>query len=565
MTVAKDDWTIMVYMASDNNLSVDMAYALKDIREAVKDAKGKINLFAYFDGYTPDVPTSYFDFSEYDNPRRLLSVEVEGKAFPVRNNGNVNENSAQARSVLNFVDWCVNKAEHDGEMGRRAENYALIFSGHSFGFQNIGLMQDESSNYYLSRKKLQWVLKRMTDSEDSLGKGEPILLGKPISILGFDSCVMGMLEVGYEFKDFATTMIASEGTVANAGWTYGKLLGRIARGDGNTVAATAKNLVVDFIADQANYTIGGVSIDMAAWDMTKIQDVAAAFQLLATDLNNCFADENSRLYKQMKRALLQVHWSCQSYMYDQNVDIKDFCGLLLKEAHSLEDELSRGETTMMSDIKRHCLNVMARVDECVILSGFCGGAFQYSNGMSLFFPWTWMAYNVSQESYESLDFVNVTRTEQSAGNVWNKFLKNYLGNVSLRPSQSPKRSIKSEIGYVLELGEVEGSDLQKLNEPFIYFNDEIPKDPKTKIPPNAGTKIPPNAGTKIPPNAGTKIPPNVGTRIPQDPYWRMGGGLGLFFRYFMEIKNIDAPWYIAGFTKDPDVGERLTQAANPKS
>jgi predicted alpha/beta hydrolase len=61
-----------------------------------------------------------------------------------------NENAAEKRSLLNFVDWCVNTVEvenDDGEItfGRRAKNYALIFSGHSLGFQDIGLFKDESS------------------------------------------------------------------------------------------------------------------------------------------------------------------------------------------------------------------------------------------------------------------------------------------------------------------------------------------------------------------------------------------------------------------------------------
>ena len=36
------------------------------------------------------------------------------------------------------------------------------------------------------------------------------LLAQPLDILGFDSCVMGMLEVGYQFSDVAHVLIASE-------------------------------------------------------------------------------------------------------------------------------------------------------------------------------------------------------------------------------------------------------------------------------------------------------------------------------------------------------------------
>ena len=43
------------------------------------------------------------------------------------------------------------------------------------------------------------------------------LLGKKLDVLGFDSCVMGMLEVGYQFNNVAKTLIASEGSVPSAG------------------------------------------------------------------------------------------------------------------------------------------------------------------------------------------------------------------------------------------------------------------------------------------------------------------------------------------------------------
>ena len=60
-------------------------------------------------------------------------------------------------------------------------------------------------------------------------KIENELLGQKLDILGFDSCVMGMLEVGYQFNLVAKTMIASEGSVPSAGWTYAKILGCLAR------------------------------------------------------------------------------------------------------------------------------------------------------------------------------------------------------------------------------------------------------------------------------------------------------------------------------------------------
>ena len=126
--------------------------------------------------------------------------------------------------------------------GRRAQKYALIFSGHSLGFQDIGLFKDETSgksmkmtDFYVTLERATWdreTLENFADDENIEGEARDItttvLLGQPLDILGFDSCVMGMLEVGYQFATSAKTLIASEGSVPSAGWTYAKILGCLA-------------------------------------------------------------------------------------------------------------------------------------------------------------------------------------------------------------------------------------------------------------------------------------------------------------------------------------------------
>src|SRR6185436_10823506 len=243
--MSQKEWTIMIYMAGDNNLSVDMAYALEQIKGVAREGSESPNLFVYYDGNSPSIPTLYCDFSEPGKARYVRSYKVPNKLIPVSKKEN--ENAADTRSILNFVDWCVNEVpvETNGEIsyGRRARKYALIFSGHSLGFQDIGLFKDETSGKSLKMKDFYDTLNTMTGTKDQLTKngrtlglhGEDreiqtkVLLGQELDILGFDSCVMGMLEVGYQFGGLAKTMIASEGSVPSAGWTYAKLLGCLAQ------------------------------------------------------------------------------------------------------------------------------------------------------------------------------------------------------------------------------------------------------------------------------------------------------------------------------------------------
>ena len=443
------EWTIMVYMAGDNNLAVDMAYAMEQIKSVADAGDNTPNLFVYYDGNSPAIPTLYCDFSEPGKPRYVRSYKVEDKLHPVTPKHN--ENAADMRSILNFIDWCVNKVEveHDGRVtkGRRADKYALIFSGHSLGFQDIGLFKDETSGKSMNMKKFfrtlllaaihdQETLDEIAQEYDFEDELEEIvttkLLGQKLDILGFDSCVMGMLEVGYQFNKIAHTMIASEGSVPSAGWTYAKILGCLAQEQNRKMHTrdVAELFVKKFIRTQDEYTVGGVSVDMAAWDLSKFKGLASAFEELSRALLECFEDPESRIYRQMERVILYAHWKCQSYMYDQNVDLGDFCELLDRECGRVVEELGGGkDTKLLKDVQAACQSVLVELKNAVILSGFSGGGYQYSNGVSVFFPWSREGYEVSKKNYESLWFTKQAKTKKLS---WAGFLRKYLYEVSLR-------------------------------------------------------------------------------------------------------------------------------------
>ncbi len=566
------EWTIMIYMAGDNNLAVDMAYAMEQIKTVAAAGADSPNLFVYYDGNSPAIPTLYCDFSEPGKPRYVRSYKVPNKTYQVPKKEN--ENAANPRSILNFVDWCVNKVEveNDGEItfGRRAQKYALIFSGHSLGFQDIGLFKDETSGKSLkmsdfydmlhglisSKKELQ----EIAESKCWLGEDRHVedkLLGQKLDILGFDSCVMGMLEVGYQFNAVAKTMIASEGSVPSAGWTYAKILGCLTGEHNRTIDTrdVAAQFVKQFIHSQDAYTVGGVSVDMAAWDLSRLNRLADAFIELSEALIDCFADPGTRIYRQMERVILHVHWKCQSYMYDQNVDLGDFCELLDRECGLIAEELGGGDDVeLLKRVQRECRNVLKELQKAVILSGFSGGGYQYSNGVSVFFPWSSEAYEVSRKNYESLSFAKDVKRERLS---WTDFLRKYLGDVSRRKVEATAADVSAGSKYRYYSG--------------VRF-DERPRiaasangDSNTKIAGQEGTRIAGQEGTRIAGQEGTRIAGQEGSRIAGQEGSRIagqegsklagGGGASGFFQSLRLFKNLESRWDISGFTRKIDETE----------
>src|SRR5207249_2472648 len=71
-------------------------------------------------------------------------------------------------------------------------------------------------------------------------------------------------------------------------------------------------------------------------------------------------------------AIVLSHWKAQSFKNDQHIDLYDFCACLAKSNPELADL---------------CRAVMEAIKKVVLLSCTTGAAFQYSNGLSVFFPW----------------------------------------------------------------------------------------------------------------------------------------------------------------------------------
>ena len=137
-SISTKKWTIMVYLAGDNNLSEDMVTALKGMQSVGSNTN--INLLACYDSVHPMIPITYYQFKEADEDRPLSSYGVE--EIPVETEG------AQAPTkILNdFVKWC--SEEHP------ARNYILILSGHGDGIRGKTILSDE--NPFSTVSLVQW-------------------------------------------------------------------------------------------------------------------------------------------------------------------------------------------------------------------------------------------------------------------------------------------------------------------------------------------------------------------------------------------------------------------------
>lgn len=564
------DWTIMVYMAADNNLNVEMVYALEQLKEVARQNK-EINLYVYYDGLSSDVPTLYCDFSQQnckegdaDCPINFYQSYKIDKLIDV--DDSFNENSAAVNNIINFVDWCV-KRENDPPEIIKEKKYAFIFSGHSFGFLNWGLFKDDKADYFMTHRKLKYMFERITSTKgELLIKAEAdedrhrrthgtrwsnqtrkerttVILGKPLDILGFDSCVMSTIELGSQFRKFAKTMVASEGSIPTAGWNYAQiLLGRIGRFPKSSAKQIAISFVDEFIKQQNKFALADISVDISAWDLTCLPTLEDNFAELVDNLLDCFIYGKPFVYNQMKRLLIYAHWQCQTYMFEQHIDLGDFCQILFQEIDSLKEEIDNGDFSLLFNISESCKKVIESIQNCILLTGFSGSDFQFSSGISLFFPWSLASYESAREDYEKLTFI----TKNYAGNIWNEFLQIYLGYVTFRESiPLTEFDENGNVKYPTIIYESYANMDNSINGTDGRQPPNTGRQPPNtgRQPPNTGRQ-PPNTGRQ-PPNTGRQ-PPNTGRQPPNT--GRMIGDMNIFLSRFMRLKNFQSNWNRTGFT-----------------
>jgi len=200
---AQDEWTFMVYMDGDNNLE---PAAIDDFLEISSEgSSATVNVLALFDRIAGE-STSYDDWT---NTRRgiINNGDVPDSGWGV-SMGELNMGDPQ--TVIDFAEW--------GMQNYPANKYCFVFWNHGGGWRTppeeegkpykAVCWDDTSAGNCLVMSEVRTALSTIeTDVEE-------------IDLIGFDACLMAMVEVAYEIRDHADYMVGSEKGEPNDGWPY---------------------------------------------------------------------------------------------------------------------------------------------------------------------------------------------------------------------------------------------------------------------------------------------------------------------------------------------------------
>jgi len=325
------------------------------------------------------------------------------------------ENSADPRVLARFIRWSATAYPSTYRM--------LILSGHGSGAVGDFLSDDNArrgqpGSLTIPRLATALDLAQKGDGKKEGDLAEPLpreLLKSPsgsrlLHVLGMDSCLMGMAEVGHQVQDWVDYLVGSEGFVPNAGWPYAHLLKRLKDRRDRTPERVAGWIVEDVLSHYDHYIPAGVSFDMAACDLKKLPDLAEAVKGLTKILGARMDNRDDYI----RDLVIVAHWRAQSYKFEQHTDLADFCD-------QLEQAASRfGKLEELAQLRTACGKVTNAVKAAVDdRKGYCGAEFQHSHGLSVYFPW-------SASPSEKNALKHYAKMSFPAESGWSDFLKVYL-------------------------------------------------------------------------------------------------------------------------------------------
>lgn len=328
-------WTVMVYLDADNNLDY---YGYVDVAEMMEvGSTSSVNIVVLWD--------------KYDGPAYAYKVLKGGlqvsRGFAL--NG-VEVNMGSGETLKAFVDYAAKKYP--------ASKYALILWDHGDDFRGFGWddhpWEGAATSDFMTHDEIVYALS-----------------DKRLDVLAFDGCVMGNIEVSYEYYIRGLSIeyfVASETYIPLWGFAYDTLLGPLVRDPGMSGYELAVAMVDSY---WEFYNGPGWQVGLSVIRMSSLGTLVSALRTLTTALTSDMSIYRESIASARGEAMLS--WSL--YGWEAYVD-------LVTWARNLRTYLSSDEkiTPLIDD-------VIAQLDEALpYVRNVHALDVKSAGGLGVFFP-----------------------------------------------------------------------------------------------------------------------------------------------------------------------------------
>jgi len=298
------EWTVMVYLAADNNLAVQGVLDLDEIEDAGINDRIQTVVQAEFSPTTlqqagcqtagcigrPNYNT--FRYAVTQGGGSVNNGPDKGTVTEI--NGGSNVDMTNPNTLKDFIAW--------GKANYPAKRYLLVLWNHGGGY--TGLIQDETSggSNLMSLEQLKTGL---------TGSGG-------IDVVDFDMCLMAGYETLAKIEGLANFAVFSEEVVPGEGNPYTSIIDGI-QANPTQDARTLSGMIVDRF--NASFAGNKSSTTLSAYDM-------AGFVAFETALNSLAADLQAGLAGGLSATISAAAAGSQKYTISELTDVVNFLDTL---------------------------------------------------------------------------------------------------------------------------------------------------------------------------------------------------------------------------------------------
>lgn len=402
---AVKEWTWFVFLNADNNLD---SFGVGDQNEMAKIGSNDfLNIVSLIDRENGPATLNYIEKGNVKKVKDLGEVDMgDYKYF--------------AKMTLEIAK------------AYPAKHYAVIIWNHGSGWDKKGpivtkgISYDDSTGNHITTEQL-------TLATSEIKKG----LGKNLDVLGFDACLMAMMEVFYAVKDTCDYCVGSEETEPGEGYPYDQILKGLTKG--MAPEAFVQHWVKAYTASYSGGSQGTEDCTQSAVACAKLGALKDAIDGFAK------AAIAGSFGAQFKTALNSV----QSFYISDNIDLAHFVSLL----KDIDD----------AGLKNAIAKVEAAIKAAVVANGNNGYSMKNASGIAIFFP----AYSYSfSTEYLKLAFAK--------DGMWDEMVQDFFKkSTNAIAADAAHGDLSSLISYVATANannrEISANLIGKLN--FALFSE----------------------------------------------------------------------------------------------
>ncbi|MDD5089832.1 MAG: clostripain-related cysteine peptidase [Candidatus Wallbacteria bacterium] len=350
--MAQKKWTVMILLNGDNNLD---SAGNDDVNEMKK-------------------------IGSTDQMNLLVLQDHAGNNNTQRHIVNKNEVITEAMGEIDMGDW--NEALKFFKWGvdnYPAEHYFYALWNHGAGWEKKaedlikGISYDDQSGHHITTPQMRLLSKAMYD-----------YIGRKVDILGYDACLMAMIEVAMESKDYCDYVIFSEETEPGDGWPYDDFLAPLAADPDMSPEQLCKIHVEKYIASYSGGSQGTKTVTQSAVNCNRITPFMSAFNQFTETLIS-----KSALTDTYKSAIAAT----QDFYYSQYKDLYDFLRRI-KTMVTDQDIITKADAVM---------ETLKGSSPLVTANGNNGGGMANAEGLSIYMP-SKSQYDGKKAEYRALKF-----------------------------------------------------------------------------------------------------------------------------------------------------------------